>query len=873
MNPRWLNHFRGLAPIAAVGIALLAGCLLLKGDARMMTATWIYALICLMTGVSGFGLDMVYNTHLPMLTQPIARRTLWGEKVVATSCVLGVLAIVYLALLLCWEPSFLVPPDSHYALMLVATLAPLLALGGGSALTLLLRQVQGAFWLLAFSTLALLILIHSFWPPAFSAWELVGYLCVFGALSVVGLAWGRRMFLNYQDYSPVGSEVSFSWRAKESRTGSGAAVSRKGGSAVLSLVRKELGLQQINFILFVAALGIGALIPSSEEGGAAFLIMKDFVCIAAPFMIGAVAVAEERRMGVSAWHITLPPSRLKQWLVKLTVCISLSLALGLALREIPRWLAPELQVRGLLGSLSMLKFGGVVVFGTLMGLLASSSARHYFQALAILSVYVFVLSILDSVAVWWVIPQIGHVPPTNLFRLVGCILLAGYGLLRAYRNFVSIEGPGKLVIRTLIGVVACVVVTFLLTGFLYNRTWELFERNALRSQTFEKEGAQEILTGILAGVSLDPQGRLWRSPRLLTLPDGTEKAVGFREMPELEQIGSDADWKQVVVGGRFGFGALKTDGTLWAQGFDTQDKYLRSYRTNNLGIIEFPRELTQITPGHRWTKFQQNRSRWLGLKEDGTLWIWGGNAHGGFGLEDHSLVWPEPRQVGTDDDWADLLSGYRTNVARKKDGSHWRWGWWYRSNPGGGKVTQIHRAELERVKELSPFEIVDSRYYGKSILGRLKDGRIVVAPLFPGADSYISGFTMPLPEDLQANAGEGVSLLRPEIDWDTISLWRKTLAITHDRRLVSFAYNMRPKEEGFRYVEMGGNWSAFVSAWKSMEHVGVKEDGSLWKWRVIENRGYYSSGVLYGAMVAAEQKKLIPGRFRPKRLGFLELGR
>jgi hypothetical protein len=130
-----------------------------------------------------------------------------------------------------------------------------------------------------------------------------------------------------------------------------------------------------------------------------------------------------------------------------------------------------------------------------------------------------------------------------------------------------------------------------------------------------------------------------------------------------------------------------------------------------------------------------------------------------------------------------------------------------------------------------------------------------------------------LPEDLQANAGEGVSLLRPEIDWDTISLWRKTLAITHDRRLVSFAYNMRPKEEGFRYVEMGGNWSAFVSAWKSMEHVGVKEDGSLWKWRVIENRGYYSSGVLYGAMVAAEQKKLIPGRFRPKRLGFLELGR
>ena len=54
-------------------------------------------------------------------------------------------------------------------------------------------------------------------------------------------------------------------------------------------------------------------------------------------------------------------------------------------------------------------------------------------------------------------------------------------------------------------------------------------------------------------------------------------------MPTLKRIGSDADWKQVVVGYGFGFGALKKDGTLWAQAFDTQEKYLNGYRTNNLG--------------------------------------------------------------------------------------------------------------------------------------------------------------------------------------------------------------------------------------------------------------------------------------------------
>jgi hypothetical protein len=50
-----------------------------------------------------------------------------------------------------------------------------------------------------------------------------------------------------------------------------------------------------------------------------------------PLIAGAISVAEERGWGIAEWHLTLPPSTLKQWSAKMLATLSTSLILGLVL--------------------------------------------------------------------------------------------------------------------------------------------------------------------------------------------------------------------------------------------------------------------------------------------------------------------------------------------------------------------------------------------------------------------------------------------------------------------------------------------------------------------------------------------------------------
>ncbi len=50
-----------------------------------------------------------------------------------------------------------------------------------------------------------------------------------------------------------------------------------------------------------------------------------------PLIAGAISVAEEKGWGMAEWHLTLPPSALKQWSAKMLAALSTSLVLGLLL--------------------------------------------------------------------------------------------------------------------------------------------------------------------------------------------------------------------------------------------------------------------------------------------------------------------------------------------------------------------------------------------------------------------------------------------------------------------------------------------------------------------------------------------------------------
>ncbi|MEJ2575079.1 MAG: RCC1 repeat-containing protein, partial [Gammaproteobacteria bacterium] len=73
----------------------------------------------------------------------------------------------------------------------------------------------------------------------------------------------------------------------------------------------------------------------------------------------------------------------------------------------------------------------------------------------------------------------------------------------------------------------------------------------------------------------------------------------------------------------------------------------------------------------------------IAIKTDGTLWAWGFNNDGQLG-DGTDIYKNAPVQIGTDTDWAAVAAGDGHNLAIKTDGSLWDWGYNYYGQLGNG---------------------------------------------------------------------------------------------------------------------------------------------------------------------------------------------
>ena len=100
------------------------------------------------------------------------------------------------------------------------------------------------------------------------------------------------------------------------------------------LLKKEFRLQQISFLLaglFVLIALTGACLIRFQSEWGRNVLGGDYLIyvIILPLIAGAISVAEEKGWDLAEWHLTLPPSALKQWSAKMLVALSTSLVLGL----------------------------------------------------------------------------------------------------------------------------------------------------------------------------------------------------------------------------------------------------------------------------------------------------------------------------------------------------------------------------------------------------------------------------------------------------------------------------------------------------------------------------------------------------------------
>ena len=137
------------------------------------------------------------------------------------------------------------------------------------------------------------------------------------------------------------------------------------------------------------------------------------------------------------------------------------------------------------------------------------------------------------------------------------------------------------------------------------------------------------------------------------------------------QVGTNTTWTRFASGaGASGrMGAIKSDGTIWTWGENGSGEL----GLNNTTDQSSP---TQVGTNTNWSNFSTDSAGCIGTKTDGTLWVWGGNDFGSLGLND-AVKRSSPTQLGTGTDWNiaqhNARSGY-TYAALKTDGTLWAWG-------------------------------------------------------------------------------------------------------------------------------------------------------------------------------------------------------
>jgi alpha-tubulin suppressor-like RCC1 family protein len=331
-------------------------------------------------------------------------------------------------------------------------------------------------------------------------------------------------------------------------------------------------------------------------------------------------------------------------------------------------------------------------------------------------------------------------------------------------------------------------------------------------------------------VAVKTNGSLWAWGwnQFGQLGDGTTTStITDRRTPA--RIGAGNDWEAVATGNGFTV-ALKTDGSLWAWGWNQ----FGQLGNNKGGEDEMETTPIQIGYDTDWLAVSAGDRHTVAIKSDGSLWAWGCNEFGelGNGTTTNSKV---PVRIGTGNDWLIVCAGGSGTLAIKTDGSLWGWGYNGSGALGNGTTTDANTVPVE----IEP----GTTWQAVSI-----DGGHTVAIKTDGS-LWACGYNMygQIGNDTKTNSSVPIKIGNGN-DWLAVSAGRwHTIAIKTDNCLWAWGSNeyvqLGDGTTTHRYAPVqigtGNDWQA-VSAGR-MHTMAIKEDGSLWAWG-NNNRGQLGDG-------------------------------
>lgn len=341
MNASLVKEVRALLPIwIACLVTIAAGSQQSRGVLVELAVAAFVIGPALLAG-QAVGQEFSYRTLSMLLAQPIDRRRMFVLKWCVAAAMAAVLEALSWAVL-----------NGHARGMWELWIVRILPLAGGLLLappiTLLLRNTLGG--VLATATLfsftllvptVALTLARDIAPDTAQDIVLRPWAITMITLSAIGAALMFPLFsrLESGDFSPRAFTLP--------RFGSATA---RRFRPIAALAAKEVYLQQLSLSLAaicVAAAIVLLMLQRTVESWAYRPIagLMSLYCVTLSLVIGAMASAEERQLGVAEWQQIQPVSTLTQWLVKITVSEGLSVMLAVLLPSLLIRLAvnPELD--------------------------------------------------------------------------------------------------------------------------------------------------------------------------------------------------------------------------------------------------------------------------------------------------------------------------------------------------------------------------------------------------------------------------------------------------------------------------------------------------------------------------------------------------
>ncbi len=172
--------------------------------------------------------------------------------------------------------------------------------------------------------------------------------------------------------------------------------------------------------------------------------------------------------------------------------------------------------------------------------------------------------------------------------------------------------------------------------------------------------------------------------------DGTLWATGWNVFSQLgggdtntvftwRQVGTDNNWSGISAGGAASY-AIKTDGSLWGWGINMNGEIGLNNTSNS---VVTP---TRIGTANNWKSVSSGFEFVTALKTDGTLWSTGFNGNNNLGRTTSGLFDSVFAQINTDTNWSSVAAGSSFGLAIKTDGTLWGWGYNQYGQLGSGST-------------------------------------------------------------------------------------------------------------------------------------------------------------------------------------------